>query len=166
MIRAKKRSTWLSHEAEVGVKCRWKRGCFVEPSLHLRVLVGRVVVHDQVQVEALVGVAMDDAQEAQKLLMAVPLHAGAQHRAGRHIESGKQGRGAMPFIVMGHRAGAALLERQARLGAVERLDLRLFIDRQHQGFVRRIKIEADHVLDLLDEVLVGGELEGLDQSAA
>jgi hypothetical protein len=62
-----------------------------------------------------------------------------------------------------HRAGTALLERQARLGAVERLDLRLFINRQNQGFVRRIKIEADHVLDLLDKVLVSGELERLDQ---
>src|SRR5829696_3381846 len=95
-----------------------------QPSLHLRVLVRRVIVHDQVQVEALVGVAMDDAQEAEKLLMAMPLHAGAQHRAGRYIKSSKQGRGAMSFIVVGHRAGAALLEREAGLGAVERLDLR------------------------------------------
>ena len=28
VISPKKRSTWLSQEAEVGVKGRWKRGCF------------------------------------------------------------------------------------------------------------------------------------------
>jgi len=27
VISAKKRSTMLSQEAEVGVKCKWKRGC-------------------------------------------------------------------------------------------------------------------------------------------
>jgi hypothetical protein len=49
VISAKRRSAWLSQEAEVGVKCRWKRGFFLEPSLHLRVLVGGVVVHDHTQ---------------------------------------------------------------------------------------------------------------------
>ena len=71
-----------------------------------------------------------------------------------HVESRKQGRGAVALVVVRHRAGAALLHRQARLGAVERLDLALFIDRQHQGFVRRIEIKADDVLDLLDELRV------------
>jgi hypothetical protein len=63
----------------------------------------------------------------------------------------------MAFIVVGHGAGASLLERQARLGAVERLDLRFLINRQNQGFVRRIKVEADDVLNLLDKALVSGE---------
>ena len=144
---------------EVQVEARLLR----KPSPHPRVLVRRVIVPDQVQVEALVGVAMDDAQEAQKLLMAMPLHASAQDCAGRHVESGKQGCGAMAFVVVGHRASTALLERQAWLGAVEGLDLRLLVDRQNQGFVRRIEIEADHVLDLFDKALVGGELERLDQ---
>jgi hypothetical protein len=54
---------------------------------------------------------------------------------------------------VGHRASTALLERQARLGAVERLDLALLVNRKNQGFVRRIKIEADDVLDLLDKAL-------------
>src|SRR5260370_32979264 len=56
-------------------------------------------------------------------------------------------------------AGAALLERQARLRAVEGLDLALLVDRKHQGFVGRGKIETDDILDLGDEVRVVGDLE-------
>jgi hypothetical protein len=37
------------------------------------------------------------------------------------------------------------LQRQSRLGAIERLDLALFVDRQHHRVRRRIDVEADHV---------------------
>jgi hypothetical protein len=49
---------------------------------------------------------------------------------------------------------AALLHRQPRLGAVKGLDLALFIDRQHQGLVGRIDVEADDILDFGDEVRI------------
>jgi hypothetical protein len=49
------------------------------------------------------------------------------------IEGGKQRRCAMAFVVVGHRPGAALLHRQTGLGAVERLDLALLINREDDG---------------------------------
>ena len=64
---------------------------------------------------------------------------------------------------MRHRPAAALLHRQPRLGAVKGLDLALFIDRQHQGLVGRIDVEADDILDLGDEVRIARELEGFRQ---
>ena len=48
-------STRLSQDPEVGVKWMWMRGFRRQPGFDLRVLVGGVVVHDQVQL--LVGVA-------------------------------------------------------------------------------------------------------------
>ena len=60
---------------------------------------------------------------------------------------------------MGHGAGTALLEGQAGLGAIERLDLALLVDGQHQRAGGRIEVEADHVLDLGDEVGIVGHLE-------
>jgi hypothetical protein len=53
---------------------------------------------------------------------------------------------------VGHRPGAALLHRQAGLGAVERLDLALFIDREDDGMGGRIDIETDDVAQLVDDV--------------
>lgn len=65
----------------------------------------------------------------------------------------------MPLVVVGHGAEPSLLHRQAGLGAVERLDLALLVDRQHDGVSRRIDIEADDVAQLVDELGIVGELE-------
>jgi len=62
-------------------------------------------------------------------------------------------------VVVGHGAEPTLLHGQAGLGAVERLDLALLVDGQHDGVGRRIDIEADDVAQLVDELRVIGELE-------
>ena len=91
--------------------------------------------------------------------MAVALHVAADDGAVEHVQGGEQGRGAVPLVVVRHRAGPALLQRQARLGAVERLDLALLVDRQHDGVGRRIDVEPDDVAQLGGELRVVGELE-------
>jgi hypothetical protein len=84
--------------------------------------------------------ALDGVEEADELLMPVAPHALADHRAGKDIECGEQGGGAVPLIVEGHRAGLALLQRQARLGAIKRLTLALLVDRQDETVRRRIDV--------------------------
>ena len=65
----------------------------------------------------------------------------------------------MPLVVVGHGSGAALLQGQARLGAIKRLDLALLVDREHDRVRRRIDIKPDHVAELRDELRIIGELE-------
>ena len=136
---------------------------FCQPRLDLGMLVGGVVVGDQMQVELLGRLGVDTAQEFQPFLMAVPLHAVADDLAGGDVERGEQCRRAVALVVMRHGAGSALLDRQAGLCAVERLDLALLVDRENQRLVRRIEIETDDIAHLLDEVLVIRQLEGLHQ---
>ena len=93
--------------------------------------------------------------------MAVTGQALADHPAGEHVERGEQGRGAVAFVVVGHRPGPALLHRQARLGAVERLDLALFVHAEHDRVLGRVQIQADDIDELLLEARVVGELERL-----
>jgi hypothetical protein len=57
------------------------------------------------------------------------------------------------FVVMGHRAGATLFHRRAGLGAIERTNLRLLVDRQHDGMRWRVDIEADDIDELLEKRL-------------
>ena len=64
--------------------------------------------------------------------MAMPRHALADDLACGDVERCEQGRRSVPFGVVRHRAGAAFLQRQSRLRAIERLDLAFFVDRQHQ----------------------------------
>jgi hypothetical protein len=91
--------------------------------------------------------------------MAMTLHVAADDRAVEDVEGGKQCGRTVPFVVVGHRAGAAWLDRQTGLGAVERLDLALLVDREDDGMGGRIDIEADDVAQLVDEPWIGGELE-------
>ena len=60
------------------------------------------------------------------------------------------------------RVSPAALERQARLCAVERLDLRLFVAAQHQRMLGRFEKQAHDALELPGDLRVAGELEGLD----
>ena len=102
-----------------------------KPCAHLRMLMDGVVVENRVNDLADRNFCLDGVEETDELLMAVTLHVAADDRAVEDIEGGEQRRRAMPFVIMRHRTGAALLHRQARLGAVERLDLALLINRQH-----------------------------------
>ena len=70
------------------------------------------------------------------------------------------------YVVVGHGAAAALLHRQAGLGAVERLDLALLVDREHDGMRRRIDVEPDDVAQLGGELRVVGQLELAHRDAA
>ena len=47
-------------------------------------------------------------------------------------------------------------------GAIQRLDLALFIEAEHQRVIGRMEIQPDDVAHLLDKLRVGGELEGID----
>jgi hypothetical protein len=123
------------------------------------VLVRGVVVEDGVDLLPAGTARLDGVEEADELLVAVPLHVAADDGAVEHVQRGEQRGGAVPLVVVGHRAGAALLHRQAGLGAVERLDLALLVDREHDGVRRRVDIEPDHVAQLLDELRIVRELE-------
>jgi len=59
--------------------------------------------------------------------------------------------------------GDARAQRKDWAGAVERLDLGLLVDAQHERLVRRLEVEPDDVSDLVVEVGVLGELEALHE---
>ena len=133
-----------------------------EPLAHLGMLVGGVVVENDVYEFSGRDFGVDGVEEADELLMPMTLHVAADHRAVENIEGGEQRRRAVPLVVMGHRSGASLLHGEARLGAVEGLDLALLVDGQNDGVSRRVDIETDHIAQFVDKPGIGGELELLD----
>ena len=82
--------------------------------------------------------------------------------AGRYVERGEQAGRAVALVVVGVALDLAGSERQHRLGPVERLDLGLLVDAQHDRPLGRRQIQPDHVADLGLELGVGTEFEGLD----
>ena len=73
----------------------------VQPGFHVGVLVGGIVVDDQMDGQVLVGPTVEQFQEFQKLIIAVLGQTLADHRALMDIEGGEQGGGAVTIVVMG-----------------------------------------------------------------
>jgi hypothetical protein len=105
----------------------------VEPLTQLRMLVGGIVVEDHVHDFSGRHLRLDGVEEADELLATMALHASADDLSFEDVESSEQRCCAVAFVVLGHGPGTALLHRQVGLGAVERLDLRLFVDREDDG---------------------------------
>ena len=116
-----------------------------QPLTNLGMLVGGVVVRDGMDELAGRHGRLDRVEEADELLMPMLLHATADDLAVQHVEGGKQRGGAVPDVVVRHGAAAALLHRQAWLGAIERLYLALLVDRENDSMRRRIHVEPDDV---------------------
>jgi hypothetical protein len=98
VISPKKRSTWLSQDADRGGEMHVEAGMLGQPSLDRRVFMGGAVVSDQMQVEALGRAAVDEPQEFEPFLVTMTLHAFADHFAGGDIEGGEQRCRSMPFV--------------------------------------------------------------------
>src|SRR5262249_25151165 len=113
-----------------------------QPFADLGMLVGGIVVDDCVDILASGNLGVDGVEEADELLMAMTLHVAADNGAVENVEGGEQSgrpmavrtlqrklyRKAKERKPMSHGTGAAGLHRQARLGAIEGLDLPLLVD--------------------------------------
>ena len=137
-----------------------------QPFTHFGMFMGSVVIDDGMDLLSLRHPRFDGVEEADELLMAVSFHVLPDDGAIEDIEGSKQRRGAVPFVVMRHCAGAARFHRQARLGAVERLDLALFVDREDHRMSGRVDVEADNVLEFLCELGIVRQLERSDAMGA
>ncbi len=79
----------------------------------------------------------------------------------RHLERGEQARRAVALVVVGVALDLPGPQRQHRLGPIERLDLGLLVDLEHDRPLGRGEIQAHDVADLRLERRVGAELERL-----
>ena len=98
-------------------------------------------------------------EETEELLVAVPVLAEPGHLPGGDFQGGEQGGGAMADVVVAALLVVARLHRKHFLGAVQRLNLGLLIDAQHDRVGRRVQIQAYNVGDLGLQFRVGGERE-------
>ncbi len=108
----------------------------------------------------LAGVRLDSFfEKGQEFRAVMSWSALPENLSGRDIQRGEQVGSAMPDVVVGAFLAGVELDRQQRLGAVQRLDLRLFVQAEHDSFTGRIKIKADDVGDLLCEGRIPADFE-------
>ena len=126
----------------------------IQKAAHLLVFVRAVVVHDQVQFQIRLVFAIQPAQEFDELLVAVMRITLAAYLTAGCVERSKQGRCSVSDVVVRPGAAAAFFQRQTGLSAIQRLNLALFIDTEHDGVLGRIEIDPHHVEELFNELRV------------
>ena len=92
-----------------------KTGVTLEPAGNLGVLVGRIVVANDVKLELGSDLLIDLAQGGQPLLMAMARSGVGKYLAGKVVQGGKEGHRSMAIVVVGLGANVSLAQRQAGL---------------------------------------------------
>ena len=123
------------------------------PSLALG-LMGREIVEDDMDLLARIG-GDDAVHEVEELDAPAALVMAGGDLAGEDVESGEQGRGAVALVVVAVAAERSPVgQLEIALGPLQRLDVRLLVDRQHDGVVRRVEVEPDDLGGLGDEIRI------------
>src|SRR5512139_873243 len=131
-----------------------------KPCPHLGVLMGGVVINNQMNVQISGHIVVNMSEKGQKLLMSVPGFALREDFAGGDVKRRKQGGGAVADVVVRNPFDVSEPHRQHRLGPVQCLDLALLINRQHKGSVRRVQVQPHDITHLLHKERIGGQFEG------
>ena len=116
-----------------------------KPGPHLGMLVGGIVVDDEMDVEPGRHIGFNVTQEGEELLVTMAGSALSDDRTVEHVEGGEQRGRAMTLVVVGDAFDIAEPHGKYGLGSFEGLDLALLIDAKHHGLVGRIEIKPDHV---------------------
>src|SRR5262245_20730973 len=124
-------------------------------------LVRSVIVHDKMDVELSRYIGVDMLEKAQEHLMTMSGSALGQDLTVCNIKGRKQCRGAMSDRAVGDALDITQPKWQNRLRTLERLNLARYVDAEHDRMIRRIEIEPDNVLHLVDKQRIGGKLEAL-----
>ena len=82
----------------------------LEPRLDLRVLVGRVVVNDEVKVKTLRCLPINLSQKFDPFLMTMTRHAAGDHAPFGHLDGREQCRRPIALVVVGHRSTTTAFE--------------------------------------------------------
>src|ERR1700730_13860547 len=91
--------------------------------------------------------------------MPVTLPALREHFALRRIQCGKQRRGPVASVIVGHAFDVAQSNRQHRLRAFERLNLAFFIHTQKHRTFRRMQVQTYNIPYFPYKKWIGRELE-------
>jgi hypothetical protein len=130
-----------------------------EPRRYRRMLVRAVVVENEMNGLTARRPLIDGVQKRDELGMGVARLTPLDHVPLEDIQRRKEGGRPVPLIVMRLAHRHPRPQRQDRLGAIQRLNLALLIDAQHQGLRRRVQIEADNVPQFAHEFRIAAELK-------
>jgi len=130
-----------------------------QPAMHGgRAMRGEIVQHDM-DLQRRLDARVDLAQKRDEIGGAVTRLTSREHLAGGDVQGGEQVQRAVAHVIVRSPLGLPDVHRQDRLRALERLNLRLLVEREHGGVRRRIHVKPDDVAHFLDQLGIRRDLE-------
>ncbi len=109
-----------------------KAWMFGQPFFDVRMLMGGVVVGDQMHIQGFVYLCIELLQKFEKFVVTVVWQTFADNGSVVNIESCKQSSCPMALVIMGHGTRFSWLDRQAKLNPIQCLNLAFLIHRKHE----------------------------------
>ena len=132
------------------------------PPAHGGVRVRGVIVQDQMQLERGRRLRIDLLEKLATLVVPMARQAVTDHVPIKQAQRRKQGGRAVALIIVRHGAAPTVLHREARLGAIQGLDLAFLIHAEDEGMLGRVQLQAYDILHFLLEVRIPAERERAD----
>ena len=133
-----------------------------QPALNDWMRMRSVVIDDEMQLHRAGILIIEMSEELEELLMTMTTVTLPDDGPFGNVERSEKRCGPMAPIIVCHRTASAALYRQSRLRTIQRLNLALFVDAEHDRLVRRIQIQAYYVGQLFAKAWVCRELKRLD----
>jgi hypothetical protein len=148
-------------------RTRWREvdmeaGTFSKPGLHERMLMRRIVIHDDVHVELRRHAVLDAVQELQELRVPMTRQTAFDHPSGQRVERREQRRYSITDVVVSLRGGQSWTQGKNGSSSLQGLDTAFLIDAQHNRICRRVHVQSDDISELLRKVRVATKLERAD----
>lgn len=138
---------------------RMESRVFCKPRFHQRVLVRRVVIHDDMHVEFRRHAALDSVKKLQKLVVPVPRQALLNDMSRQRIKRGEQRRCAMSTIIVCLCCRQSWAQGKDRCGSIQGLNAAFFVDAQNDSIERRVHVKSHNVAQLGSKIRIVAELE-------
>ena len=122
-------------------------------------LMRRVVIDNQMNIELGWHIRLNVPEEIKELLMAMSSFAAGDNVTGCDIQRCKQRRPAVTNIVVRDAFVIPPSPKEQRLSSIQSLYLTLLVDTQHHSVIWWIQIQADDIAYLLNEEGISGQLE-------
>jgi hypothetical protein len=122
-------------------------------------LVGTVVVQDNVHVQVGRDRCFNPVKKKQELLMPISRWALADDRTFQDIQGGKQCGRSVPLVIVSLPLRRFRAKRQNGLRPIQRLNLTLFVYAQHHRLIRRIRVQPSNISEFGNEVRISAEFE-------
>ena len=122
-----------------------------KPGTNLLVLMGRIVVHDNMHVQLRRYIHVNVPEKLQQFLMTMSFFRLRKNTPSGNVQSSKNRQRSMADIIMGLAFSVNKTKRKGWLKALKGLALAFLVHTEHQGLFRRIQIQPNDITDLLHE---------------